>query len=59
MVANYADRRKFESVVYTDTERGFCPEFPWFKLRELLREKCESLGLGFEHATAAETVPAV
>ncbi len=32
-LAGYARRRGFSSVTYDDHERGFCPEFPYAKLR--------------------------
>jgi hypothetical protein len=51
MVAGYAQRRKFAKVEYRDSEQSFCPQFPWFRLRELLREKCDKVGVEFEHAS--------
>lgn len=51
MIANYADRRKFASVRYDDTERNFCEQFPWFRLREMLKEKLDAHGIQFELAS--------
>ena len=52
MVTGYANRRRFAAVEYRDANQVFCPGFPWFRLRELLREKCDAWGLAFEHASS-------
>jgi hypothetical protein len=46
-LAGYAYRRRFAEVRYNDTERKFCEGFPWFRLRHLLGEKLEALGIRF------------
>jgi hypothetical protein len=51
-VAGYANRRHFASIEYHDSERRFCPEFPWYRLSELMREKCDAYEIGFEYARA-------
>ena len=55
MVAGYAQRRRFSAVEYCDTEQSFCPQFPWFRLRELIREKCDKVEVEFEHASGEVT----
>jgi hypothetical protein len=56
MIAGYAQRRRFAAVEYDDSVREFCSGFPWFRLRELIREKLDALGIVLGHATR---VPAV
>lgn len=53
MISGYARRRKFAVVQYDDSITTFCPQFPWFRLRELIREKLDAAGIGFEHLTKA------
>lgn len=50
-VAGYALRRKFAAVRYDDSVKGYCEQFPWFKLRTLIAEKLDRAGVEFEHAT--------
>ena len=52
MVGGYAQRRRFAAVEYRDAEQSFCPQFPWFRLRELIREKCDEVEIEFDHAAA-------
>lgn len=54
MVAGYARRRRFAAVEYRDADTSFCPDFTWFRLRELLREKCDAVDVAFEHASGEE-----
>lgn len=46
-LAGYAARRKFKTVEYDDTERGYVESFPWFRLRALLAEKLDAGGIEF------------
>jgi hypothetical protein len=55
MVAGYAQRRRFAAVEYRDAEQSFCPQFPWFRLRELIREKCDKVQIEFDHASGEVT----
>lgn len=48
-VCHFAVRRKFSVLHYDDVETGYAPRFPWFRLRQQISEKCEDLGLIFEH----------
>ena len=51
-LANFAARRKYAMVRYDDSERGFCPQFPWFELFEKLRYKLDGFGIVLERASA-------
>ena len=53
MIAGYAARRKFAGVKYDDGQQDYCPQFPWFRLRELIAEKLDAAGIEFEHAPSA------
>lgn len=58
-LAGYARRRHFASVEYDDRERGFCGQFPWAQLKQLVAEKLDALGIGFKAANGgAEAEPA-
>lgn len=52
-VAGYALRRKFAAVRYDDSIKGYCEQFPWFKLRRLIAEKLDQAGVVFEHASGS------
>jgi hypothetical protein len=49
-LAGYAQRRRFALVEYDDSERGFCEQFPWYRLRTLIGEKLEAREIKF-HAS--------
>lgn len=51
MIAGYAQRRKFSSVRYDDSDISFCEGFPWYNLRERLRTKLDELGIEMDHAS--------
>lgn len=53
-LAKHAWRRRVAKVVYRDEERSFVPSFPWFELRDKLREKCEYYGIEFEHVAVGD-----
>ena len=50
-LANFAARRRYANVLYDDMERGFCPQFPWYELREKLEYKLNALGILLQRAT--------
>jgi len=57
-LTGYARRRRFAGVRYTDGDTSFCEGFPWFALRERIRQKCDEYGIAFEHASGeAEEQP--
>jgi hypothetical protein len=49
MLVGYADRRRFAAIRWDDSDQSFAPQFPWSRLRELIREKADALGIAFEH----------
>jgi hypothetical protein len=53
-LAGYAARRHFAVVEYDDHERGFCSQFPWARLKQLIAEKLDALGIEFKASGAAE-----
>ena len=55
ILVGYADRRRFAVIRWDDSDRSFAPQFPWFRLHELLRQKADEHGIAFEHATGAPT----
>ena len=55
-LANYAARRHFSAVHYTDSEHPFCDEFPWAKLRMLLDQKLNAYGIELQVAKAANSL---
>lgn len=45
-LAKFADRQNVAEVAYLDTDHGYYGEpFPWYALRELLKQKLEALGI--------------
>jgi hypothetical protein len=50
-LVNFAARRRYATVRYNDSERGFCPQFPWFELFEKLKYKLDGLGIALERAS--------
>jgi hypothetical protein len=50
-LAGYATRRHFAKVVYDDNQKGFCSQFPYFRLRQLLTQKLDVAGIQFEAAS--------
>jgi hypothetical protein len=52
-LSGYAERRKFASVEYDDTERSFCPDFPYYRLSSLIAEKLHARGIAFVASTRA------
>lgn len=51
-LVNFAKRRKYAGIRWDDSERGYCPEFVWFQLKDRIALKCHAEGLTFEHASA-------
>jgi hypothetical protein len=50
-LVGYAERRKFAAIAYDDTERGFCPEFVWFRLQQRIKGLCDERGVEFTMAS--------
>jgi hypothetical protein len=48
-LASFAVRRKYALVRYDDSQHGFCPQFPWFELREKLKYKLAAQGIAMEY----------
>jgi hypothetical protein len=44
-LVGYAKRRRFAEVRYEDDERGFCESFPWYRLKQLLTQKLDEVGI--------------
>ena len=53
MLVNFARRQKCGRIEYDDTETGFCPGLPWFKLRSMIEQKCAEFGIEFVHQSAS------
>lgn len=51
-LANYAVRRKFAGILYDDSERGYVPQFSYYRLASLIQEKCDAAELEFALASA-------
>jgi hypothetical protein len=49
MLVGYANRRRFATIRWDDSDQSFAPQFSWFRLRELIAEKADALGIAFEH----------
>lgn len=46
-VARYAERNRFATVQYNDSDKSFCEKFTWFGLRERLKTKLDEIGIEF------------
>jgi hypothetical protein len=53
-LAGYAERRRFSGVLYDDRDKSFCLNFPWFRLRELVKQKLDAIGIGITVVTTGE-----
>ena len=53
MLVGYAERRRFAAIRWDDSDQSFAPQFPWFRLHELIREKADALGIAFEHVPSS------
>ncbi len=52
MLVAFAGRCQVAEISYDDSNRRYFPiEFPWYRLRELLQQKAEEVGLGFRIAS--------
>lgn len=55
-VVNYAKRRRFAAIKYSDKERSYVARLPWEQLRSLIQQKCNRDGIDFHYASGeAET----
>jgi hypothetical protein len=52
-LVGYAERRKFAAITYDDTERGFCPDFVWSRLKQRIKSLCDERGVEFTTATGS------
>src|SRR5262249_21725939 len=52
ILVNFARRQKCGRIEYDDSETGFCPGLPWFKLRAMIEQKCSEISIGFVHQNA-------
>ena len=52
-LVGYAERRKFATIAYDDTERRFCPEFVWFRLQQRIKGLCDERGVEFTPASGS------
>lgn len=43
----FAVRKEFAGIAYDDTEKGYCPEFPWAQLRSMIAQKADAAGIAF------------
>ena len=50
-ILSRAKSRRAAAIMYSDTARDYLPEFPYFRLRELVRQKCEAAGIVFHVAS--------
>jgi hypothetical protein len=55
-LVNYAARRRFGVIRYNDAIRDFVGQFPWDRLRRLIREKADAKGIIFELVDASGSV---
>jgi hypothetical protein len=55
-VIGHAQRRHCARVLYDDSVRAFCPDFPFAALRERLRAQCEAIGIAFEASNHREAL---
>jgi hypothetical protein len=53
-LAGFSERRHYGTVVYDDSEKSYCEQFPWFDLRRKLAEKLDQRGIRLELATAPD-----
>lgn len=56
-LVNYAARRRFATIQYNDVVRGFLKSFPWWQLRDLIREKADAKGIALELAGSDNNQP--
>ena len=57
-LVKHAKRRRVAGIAYDDTIRSYFRNFQWHELATHLENKCEEIGLTFEH-TAKEILPAL
>jgi hypothetical protein len=54
-IAGHAQRRGCGALVWDDSDRSFASrDFPWFQLREDVKNKCDELGLRFALAASGD-----
>ena len=55
MLAAFAERRQVAEVIYDDKNTSYFSEFPYFKLRQLLEQKLEDLGIRLRSVTEGDS----
>lgn len=53
-LVGWAERSNVLELRYDDRNQGYFTDFPWFKLRQLIADKCDELGLDFVHVQQDE-----
>lgn len=48
----YAARRRMERIEYDDSDTGFVDHFPWYELKDKIKQKCERQSIAFLPVTA-------
>jgi hypothetical protein len=46
-VANYAKRRRFAAIEYNDSDKSYCEDFVWFRMRDRLKVLLDEYGIEF------------
>lgn len=55
-LVQYADRGKFACIHWDESEGHKLPSFPWFKLKLLIQQKCDELGIEFSEPSGKVSV---
>jgi len=50
---NHAVRRQLARIVYNDECQTYFRQFPWYRVKMLLQQKCNAAGIEFEYSSAA------
>lgn len=58
MLAGLVKRYRAGDVLYDDSDTSWCPELPWFKLRSLVDQKLNEIGVTITHAGGSIETPA-
>jgi hypothetical protein len=56
MLVEFAKRQSVGKIIYNDSDQAYMPSFQWFKLKTLLRQKCDESGIAFQHANPSADV---
>lgn len=58
-LSHYAFSRHFNGMRYDDSIKSFCPQFPYFRLKQMLKYKLDELGLILEVVASGDPVEKV